>query len=265
MAGTLRRLVRFAGAAVAVSTIGLSFVPSAVAADNGDPQTQIVGGTRASISQYPWTVFLTNTSGFQFCGGTLVSKTKVVTAAHCVKGTAASAVRVVSGREDKQSTAGTVTNVSKVWVHPSYTTATAGYDVAVLTLANAVNSAVLPLATPQDTALYAAGTNSTVLGWGTTSSGGSASRYLLKVDVPVTSDATCKTAYPQYSNTSMVCAGIPAGGKDSCQGDSGGPMVAGGKLIGVVSWGRGCALPNYPGVYARVAPYHAVLTAQINS
>ncbi|MFB9908149.1 serine protease [Allokutzneria oryzae] len=225
----------------------------------------IVGGTRASISQHPWTVFLTNASGFQFCGGTLVAPTKVLTAAHCVKGTAANAVRVVSGREDKQSTAGTVTNVSKVWVHPSYTTATSGFDVAVLTLATRVNSATLPLAAPSDTALYAAGTNATVLGWGTTSSGGAASRYLLKVDVPVTSDATCKTAYPQYSNTSMVCAGIAAGGKDSCQGDSGGPLVAGGKLIGVVSWGRGCALPNYPGVYGRVAPYNAILTAQINS
>jgi secreted trypsin-like serine protease len=261
MANTLHRLVKF----IVVSAIGavvglLTTVPA-----SADVTPFVVGGTRATISQYPWTVFLATTSNSQFCGGTLVKGNKVVTAAHCVSGRSAASTRVVWGREDKQSTAGVVANVTKIWVHPSYTSASSGSDVAVLTLDRSISSAYLPLATPSDTALYAAGTSATILGWGTTSSGGSASRYLLKATVPVTSDATCKTAYSNYSSTSMVCAGYPQGGTDTCQGDSGGPIVAGGKLIGATSWGRGCAAAGYPGVYSRIATYYNLLTTQINS
>ncbi|MBB5955620.1 secreted trypsin-like serine protease [Saccharothrix tamanrassetensis] len=259
MAKTLHRLIT--ALATAVAAVGLLTVAPATA----DVSPYIVGGTRASIGQYPWTVYLASSSGGQFCGGTLVSGNKVVTAAHCTSGRSPSSTRVVWGREDKQSTAGVVASVTRIWIHPSYRSATSGYDVSVLTLDRNISSSYLPLATPSDTSLYAAGTNATILGWGTTSSGGSASRYLLKATVPVTSDATCRQAYPQYSNTSMVCAGYPQGGTDTCQGDSGGPLVAGGKLIGATSWGRGCASAGYPGVYARIASYHSVLTQQINS
>ncbi|MFD9733831.1 S1 family peptidase [Umezawaea sp. NPDC059074] len=261
MANTLHRLVKFIVVTAIAAVVGLlTTVPS-----SADVTPFVVGGTRATISQYPWTVYLASTSGSQFCGGTLVKGTKVVTAAHCVAGRSASSTRVVWGREDKQSTAGVVASVTRIWVHPNYQGTSTGSDVAVLTLDRSISSTYLPLATPSDTSLYAAGTSTTILGWGTTSSGGSASRYLLKATVPVTSDATCKTAYPQYSPTSMVCAGYPQGGVDTCQGDSGGPIVAGGKLIGATSWGRGCAAAGYPGVYARVASYYDLLTAQINA
>ncbi|HEX6341931.1 serine protease [Umezawaea sp.] len=261
MAKTLHRLVKFVVVSAIAAVVGLlTTVPS-----SADVTPFVVGGTRATIGEHPWTVFLASTSGSQFCGGTLVKGNKVVTAAHCVSGRSAASTRVVWGREDKQSTAGITASVTRIWVHPSYRSASTGFDVAVLTLDRSISSAYLPLATPSDTALYAAGTSTTILGWGTTSSGGSASRYLLKATVPVTSDATCKTAYSNYSNTSMVCAGFPQGGVDTCQGDSGGPIVAGGKLIGATSWGRGCAAAGYPGVYARIAAYYDVLTTQINS
>jgi len=262
MAKTLHRLITALAAAVAA--VGLLTVAPA-SADTDEVSPFIVGGTRASISQYPWAVYLATSSGGQFCGGTLVAPNKVVTAAHCTSGRSASSTRVVWGREDKQSTAGVVAGVTRIWNHPSYRSATSGYDVSVLTLDRSLSSAYLPLATPADSALYAAGTNATILGWGTTSSGGSASRYLLKATVPVNSDTACRRAYSQYSSTAMVCAGYPQGGTDTCQGDSGGPMVAGGKLIGATSWGRGCASAGYPGVYARIASYHSVLSQQIGS
>merc|ERR1711872_987316 len=96
--------------------------------------------------------------------------------------------------------------------------------------------------------------NATVSGWGTLSSGGNQPTVLNEVDVTVQSNAQCQSSYGSSITSNMLCAADA--GKDSCQGDSGGPLVAqeNGKyaLIGVVSWGYGCAFSGYPGVYARV-------------
>lgn len=57
----------------------------------------------------------------------------------------------------------------------------------------------------------------------------------------------------------MICAGEK--GKDSCQGDSGGPLASNGTLVGIVSWGLGCAREGYPGVYTNVAYFKDWLAA----
>merc|ERR1712008_598668 len=93
-------------------------------------------------------------------------------------------------------------------------------------------------------------------GWGTLSSSGSSPEICQYVRVPAITNAACNNDYGGSITDSMICAGYPGvGGKDACQGDSGGPFVCndGGKAViaGVVSWGNGCALADYPGVYAR--------------
>jgi secreted trypsin-like serine protease len=236
------------------------------------PAHAIVGGGPVSTGQYPWMVALASRSVYgdsrsgQFCGGTLVSPTKVVTAAHCLydESTMQPAdrpdLRVIVGRTDLTSDDGVEVPVSQVWIDPDYSMRNNTWDVAVLTLADPQpGRAVLPLVAQGQSAPYRAGTNATVLGWGDLRGDGDYAAVLHSVQVPLIADATCARDYPggadgAFQPSTMVCAGEQTtGGRDACQGDSGGPLVVAGRLVGLVSWGTGCAEAGHPGVYTRVA------------
>jgi trypsin len=226
-------------------------------------QGRVVGGQRGTTTVAPWVVYLTDASGFQFCGGTLVTPTKVVTAAHCTASAPDRKTFVVVGRDDKQSKAGTSVAVAKTWVSPTFTSVGNGLDVSVLTLAAPVRQATLPLASPADSALYAPATAATIYGWGSTSENGSASRYLLSATVPIRDDSYCRSGASNFDPSLLTCAGYDDGGVDTCQGDSGGPLVVSGKLVGITSFGDGCARAGRPGYYTRVGPNAAVIEKQL--
>jgi secreted trypsin-like serine protease len=162
--------------------------------------------------------------------------------------------------------------VSAVAVHPKYNADSQDYDVAVLKLRSAVSPnagiKVVKIATNAASynPLYASSTLATVSGWGTTTSDGNVSNVLRKVQVPMVSNAACNAYYGGGITGRMACAGYEIGGKDSCQGDSGGPLVAtqGATTIqiGIVSWGNGCALKRYPGVYTRIPSVYPWIKAQ---
>jgi len=140
--------------------------------------------------------------------------------------------------------------------HPDYDGNNVDNDVCVLELEGSFSFDTYVAPVSLDTiGGQTEGDHFTVTGWGTTSSGGSTSNILQKVSVPFVTQESCKRSYGSNDITDgMICAGEK--GKDSCQGDSGGPMVdAAKKQVGVVSWGIGCALAGYPGVYARVSTY----------
>ncbi|MGW1807612.1 S1 family peptidase [Streptomyces sp. NPDC002078] len=248
-----------AGAAAAVTALFAS--PTASAA----PQP-IVGGTTTTTTAYPFVMQITDAYGSQLCGGTLVSATKVVTAAHCMAGASASNVRVVGGRTYLNGTDGTVGRVSKIWVNPDYMEATGGHDVAVLTLSTSMPYQPVSYVSSSQTGVYAAGTTARILGWGTTSENGSSSNQLRTATVPIVSDSSCRSSYgSDFVQSDMVCAGYSSGGVDTCQGDSGGPLLIGGVLAGITSWGEGCAEADHPGVYTRLTTFSDLVTAQVNS
>ncbi|OZM70238.1 serine protease [Amycolatopsis antarctica] len=250
----------------ATAVAGAVLVPaaaSAVAAESPDSEAvpapvvepRIVGGEPASVGDHPYAVYLADSAGGQFCGGTLVSRNAVVTAAHCTASMSPADITVVAGREDTRTGEGEMSAVRDIWVSPDYTDYGSGNDIAVLKLTDSLRYRPAAVATAADAGAYAEGTSATVLGWGRTSEGGARSTILRGAQVPIAGDATCGQAFGNYDNRTMVCAGYPEGGVDACQGDSGGPLVVNGTLIGVVSFGEGCAQPGKPGVYTRVATY----------
>ncbi|AXB44222.1 S1 family peptidase [Amycolatopsis albispora] len=252
-----RRGVLTAAAAVVAGAVAL--VPAAEATNT---QPYIVGGTEASIADHPYAVYLTDRDGHQFCGGVLISRTGVLTAAHCAQAMKRQQLRVVAGRQDQRTSAGVVSEVEKVWVSPQFKDPTTGNDVAVLTLEEEMPYRPAKLPDASDAELYREGTKARVLGWGRTSDGGPRSDYLRGALVPVVSDEGCKASFSSYDKSTMLCAGYPDGGVDACQGDSGGPLLVGDTVIGIVSWGEGCARPDRPGVYARVAAFTTDVRSQ---
>jgi secreted trypsin-like serine protease len=220
-------------------------------------QPIVVGGGQASIADYPYAVYLTDRSGNQFCGAVIVGRSSVATAAHCALALQRTEIRVVAGRQNKRSSDGFVTSVSRIWVNPNFSDPATGGDIAMLTVRGVLPYQAAKVADSSAGALYAEGTRATVLGWGRIADGGAHSDYLRSAVVPVVSDTSCLASYANYDAQSMVCAGYSQGGTDACQGDSGGPMVVGSTLIGIVSWGEGCARAGKPGVYTRVSTYAA--------
>lgn len=277
---------------ILLATIIFGFTP-AVRAQDGTPPTpeidpKIIGGVLASNGEIPWQVALVGGTAVdlyigQFCGGSLIHPSWVLTAAHCVTTgvtpDAPSTVDVVAGINNLSTGVGYQRrDVTQIIVHSSWDPDTFDNDIALLHLSSPVTlggsgagaTAVIPLVPASIGSM--AGTNSLVSGWGNTSTSGSAyPEDLYKVVVPIVDNSICNDAshYNGQITNNMLCAGFDAGGYDSCQGDSGGPMavVNSGQfqLAGVVSWGTGCAQPYRPGVYARVSQYTSWINSNIGT
>ncbi|CAA9961642.1 hypothetical protein CFE70_005048 [Pyrenophora teres f. teres 0-1] len=223
------------------------------------PDEDIVGGTTAASGEFPYIVSL-QVSGSHICGGSLINGNTVVTAAHCSVSSVIGSVSRLTIRAGSLSrtSGGTVVAVSSVNINPNYRSTGQDYDIAVWKLSSSIptSNTIKYVSLPASGSDPAAGSTVTVAGWGTLSSGGSSPNALYKVSVPVVSRTSCRSSYGSTITNNMVCAGLTAGGKDSCQGDSGGPLVDASKtLVGVVSFGNGCAAPGYPGVYSRVSTF----------
>ncbi|XP_034750820.1 polyserase-2 [Etheostoma cragini] len=235
---------------------------------------RIVGGQKAPVGNWPWQASL-QSSGSHFCGGSLINNEWVLTAAHCFSSIPAR-LTVSLGLQSLQGPNPNVVSrtVTTVINNPGYNADTDDNDICLLKLSSPVtfNNFIVPVCLAAPGSTFFSGVSSWVTGWGTIGSGVSLPPpgNLMEVNVPIVGNRQCKCNYGVGRITNnMICAGLSAGGKDSCQGDSGGPMVSkqGSRWIlgGIVSFGIGCAQPNFPGVYTRVSQYQTWINSQITS
>ncbi|XP_075763034.1 trypsin-like isoform X2 [Pelodiscus sinensis] len=213
----------------------------------------LIGGNDCDLGSRPFQVALVMDDRI-YCGGSLVDRKWVMTAAHCSK--YIRSVQVLLGDYDLQTYEGTeqIRGVKNVIVHPGYNSGLKDNDFMLLELDEPAelnnNVKTIGLATQ----CPAPGTKCTVSGWGTITTPQLKFTPILQcADIYSVSQDSCKESYKDLITENMLCAGVEQGGRSSCRGDSGGPLVCNGMLQGVVSWGTAvCAQRGYPGVYANV-------------
>jgi len=238
----------------------------------------IVGGVDATKGAYPWQIsyqWVTKNSGnLHMCGGTIISPSWIVTAAHCIDPGMIKYFKflVVGGEHNLEKEEGSeqIRDIAETIVHPNYNTETNQNDIALLKLSTPLrfDSFVQSACLPKSKSLYAPGTEAIISGWGEIDPKGIFNKEpgrdtptLKAAGVPLVDKEVCngRGKYHGMLKEGMFCAGFLEGGVDGCQGDSGGPLVVEDDghvtLLGVTSWGMGCAQKNKPGVYTVVADF----------
>ncbi|XP_046608839.1 transmembrane protease serine 9-like [Neodiprion virginianus] len=229
-------------------------------------QERIVGGHSADVGEWPWIAALFNMNR-QFCGGSLIDESHILSAAHCVAQMSSWDVAGLTVRlgDHNIKTNNEVRHVERrvrrIVRHRGFDSRTLYNDVAILTLDKPVafTEQIRPVCLPSGSQLYS-GKTATVIGWGSLRESGPQPAVLQEVAIPVWTNSECRSKYgaaaPGGIIESFLCAGKAA--MDSCSGDSGGPlMINDGRWtqVGIVSWGIGCGKGQYPGVYTRVTHF----------
>ncbi|NXK99513.1 OVCH2 protein, partial [Mesembrinibis cayennensis] len=238
--------------------------------------SRIIGGEEAVPYSWPWQVSV-QISDEHICGGAVLAKEWVVTAAHCFN--SRDLWMVVTGLHDlREQEYRQKRSVKQYIIHPSFNKTTMDSDIALLQLAEPLefNHYVRPVCLPAKDEVIQPSRVCVVTGWGARVEDREKGRKLHQLEVPILVLDTCQSYYvnlPSKVTQRMICAGFPLEeGKDSCTGDSGGPLVCPSEdnsgfytLHGITSWGLGCGRKSYPGVYTNVGVFVDWIKQSVNS
>uniref|UniRef100_A0A8B9MNJ6 Granzyme A n=1 Tax=Accipiter nisus TaxID=211598 RepID=A0A8B9MNJ6_9AVES len=208
----------------------------------------IIGGNEVAPHSRPFMVLINNANGEFICGGALIKKNWVLTAAH-------SHSRKENEREKQ------VIRIAKQFRYPRYRSNVKENDIMLLQLKKRarLNKAVQLIPLPTSDYDPKPGTTCTVAGWGQTRNYlRKPSDTLREVNITVISRQICNDKHHYKNNPvitdNMICAGAKNGGKDSCSGDSGGPLRCNNVMRGITAFGKAnkCGTADGPGVYTRL-------------
>ncbi|NXX41269.1 OVCH2 protein, partial [Tricholaema leucomelas] len=232
--------------------------------------SRIIGGEEAVPYSWPWQVSV-QISDEHICGGAVLDKEWVVTAAHCFnsKEPYRDFWMVVTGLHDlTEQEYRQKRSVKQYIIHPSFNKTTLDSDIALLQLDEPLefNHYVRPVCLPAKEEAVQPSRVCIVTGWGAREEDREKGKKLHQLEVPILAFDMCQSYYvnlPSKVTERMICAGFPLeDGKDSCTGDSGGPLVCPSEdnsgfytLHGITSWGLGCGKKSYPGVYTNVGAF----------
>ena len=234
--------------------------------------SRVVGGNDTYVGEFPWTVSIRK-NGDHHCGGVIIAKRWILTAAHCVQKRSPSnfIARIGEFNLNKPDYHSHDYSIEKVIIHNEYTGIVKSNtvnkaDIALLKTVEPIvfNEYAWPVCVPSEEVNFE-NKEAVVVGWGKLSEKSDAySEILQKVKLSIVDNQVCQKWYHSVGrmipiHDQVICAGYKNGGRDACHGDSGGPLLY--KLsdhwavIGIVSTGIGCARPFLPGLYSRVSSY----------
>ncbi|HFE38398.1 MAG TPA: trypsin-like serine protease [Gammaproteobacteria bacterium] len=229
-----------------------------------------------------------------FCGGSYIGGKWVVTAAHCVSNVSADLIALNIGGQNLETDQDNIYYAKRIALHQRWNPETIENDVALIELTTEPQG-ITPIKIADESQLTQAiedFTEVTAIGRGSKLATSSKlvtelerpDPLLYEVNLSVVSNRNCEKIFDEYeiSNgadptivdtttniaSGMLCAGNLAGGEGTCFGDSGGPLVLNQNgenyLIGLTSWGVGCAQPDLYGVYSRAPHYKDSIEAVLN-
>lgn len=252
--------------------LALSLISLSVSAVESVPR--IINGDD-SWAEWSWMASIGVPDFPHNCGGTHIGEGWILTAAHCTDGIPAGDFTVAVGIKNRsEQTASDQYSVVQVIEHPNYNPFNFKNDIALLKLNRVPPGSHVLMMTPTMMEGYLPNEMVKAVGWGYDENN-NLPNILQEVSLPLADHARCNQVFDYvytvddvgFVTSKMICAGPPDGSVDTCSGDSGGPLFirteAGTVQLGITSWGYGCALPYYYGVYTRVSSYRDWVLSQI--